>query len=210
MNFELRRCLVLAPITFASRSRLKLLGAASLALVSLMVTDLGVVATDEECTVRPRRTVELAALAKAPEGIARSLAGEAPVATPAPPPPGEPADPEVAASVAAAASELVNCYNAGDLRRIFALYSEEYLYRVWGGFAGPYPNQAQIDQAIDFLSTPTPQPVEDRIAFVSVDDVRVLPNGTVSAVVTLSSGSQLVVYRYTDGWYQLVWAYPLS
>jgi hypothetical protein len=166
-------------------------------------------AADEECTVRPRRTVELESLARAPEGIARALAGETPVATPEPPPPGEGADPEVAASVTAAVRELVDCYNAGDLRRIFALYSEEYLYTVWGGFAGPDPDQAQIDQAIAFMSTPAPQPAEARVDFLSVDDVRTLPDGRVTAIVHLNYGRQLVVFRYTDGWYQLVWSYSL-
>lgn len=202
MNLEQRR--------FARRVVVSLLGAASLVLVPLMATVPGVAAADDECTVRPRRTVELVALAKAPEGIARSLLGNAPVATPEPPAPGVTADPEVVVAVTAAAQELVDCYNAGDLRRVFALYSEAYLYKVWGGFAGPDPEQAQIDQAIAFLSTPTPQPPEARVELVSVQDVQELPDGTVSAVVNLSTGSQLVVYRYTDGWYQLVWAYPLT
>ena len=129
------------------------------------------------------------------------------MATPEPPPLGEAADPEVVASVTAAARELVACYNAGDLRRLFALYSEEYLYRVWGGFAGSDPSQAQVEQAIAFMSTPVPQPVEAKVDLLSVEDVRNHPDGTVSAIVHLSSGSQLVVFRYTDGWYQLVWSY---
>lgn len=195
----------------------KLVGRTPFAAVMLAVVALlmsfgdgrSAIATEDECTVQPRRTAELAVVARAPEGIARSLAGEAPVATPEPPPLGQAADPEVAASVAAAARELVACYNAGDLRRIFALYSEEYLYTVWGGFAGSNPDQAQIDQAIAFMSTPVPQPVESAVDLIAVEDVRILPDGRISAIVRLSSGSQLAVFRYSDGWYQLIWSYPL-
>lgn len=208
MNNVLRRFRFLMPSRLACQVKTRLFGAVWLVLTSLMVIGLGAVAKEEECSVRPRRTVELVALARAPEGIARSLAVEAPVSTPAPPA-GEPADPEVAASVTAAARELVACYNAGDLRRIFALYHEDYLYLVWGGFAGPNPNRAQIDQAIAFVSSPAPQPAGATVDFISVEDVQALPDGTVSAVVNLSTGSELVVYRYTDGWYQLVWTYPL-
>lgn len=162
------------------------------------------------CTVQPRRRRDLIALARAEPGIARDLLGETTVATPTPPPAGVAADPEIVASVTATARELAACYNAGDLRRLFALYSEEYLYTVWGGFAGANPSRAEIDQTVRFISTPAPQPESARVAFISVEDVRQLPHGEVSAIVNLSSGSTRSIFAYTDGWYQLVWAYPVA
>lgn len=168
------------------------------------------VASTEACTVQPRRERDLIRLALAPEGIARSLVTALPVATPEPPPPGVPADPEIVAAVNATAEQLVACYNAGDLKRLFALYSEEYLYIVWGGFAGPSPGRAQIREALAFMATPVPQSPGDRISLVSVQDVQELADGRVMAVLNLSTGSLLATFRYTDGWYQLDWAYSLS
>lgn len=164
--------------------------------------------TSETCTVQPRRDEDLIAVALAPEGIARALAGETPVPTPEPPAPGEPADSELVASVEATARQLVACYNAGDLRRLFALYSEDYLYKVWGGFAGPNPSRAQIREAVAFLSRPSPG--HEPVSLISVQDVQELPDGRVMAVVNLNAGSLLAVFQYSDGWYQLDWAYLLS
>ncbi|MDQ3694570.1 MAG: hypothetical protein M3464_13235 [Chloroflexota bacterium] len=162
-----------------------------------------------DCAVQPRRRRDLIDLAMASPGSARSLASGTEVAGPELPPAGVPADPEIVASVTATAREMVACYNAGDLRRLFALYSEEYLYRVWGGFAGPNPSRAELAQTLDFISRPAPQPEASRLAFIAVEDVRELPDGDVSAIVHLSSGSTRSVFAYSDGWYQLVWAHPV-
>ena len=167
------------------------------------------VASSATCIVQPRRERDLIRLALAPKGIARSLASQSPVATPEPPPPGVPADPEIVASVNATAEQLIACYNAGDLRRLFALYSEGYLYTVWGGFAGPNPSREQVREAIRFMARPVPQSLGDRISLISVQDVQELADGRVMAVLNLSTGSLLATFRYTDGWFQLDWAYPL-
>lgn len=163
----------------------------------------------EACTVQPRRERDLIRLALEPEGIARALLGQEPVATPEPPPPGKPADPEIVASVNVTAEQLVACYNSGDLRRLFALYSQDYLNTVWGGFAGPNPSREQVREAIAFMRTPVPQTPGDRISLISVQDVQELADGRVMAVLNLSTGSLLATFRYSDGWYQLDWAYPL-
>jgi hypothetical protein len=163
----------------------------------------------DECSVQPRRDQDLVTLALAPQGIAHALLSDQPMATPEPPAPGEPADPELVAAVNATARQLVACYNAGDLRRLFALYSEAYLFTVWGGFAGPNPDRQQIADAIAFISEPVPQPDDDRIELRSVQDVQELPDGRLMAVINLSDASLLTLFRYADGWYQVDWAYPL-
>ncbi|MBA2519750.1 MAG: hypothetical protein H0V24_08790 [Chloroflexia bacterium] len=181
-------------------------GIATTAASSAMLTEPEVIT---DCTVQPRRRRDLIDLAMATPGIARSLASGAEVAGPALPPAGVPADPGIVDSVTATAREMVACYNDGNLRRLFALYSEEYLFQVWGGFAGPNPSRAELEQTLDFISRPAPQPEASRLAFIAVEDVRELPDGDVSALVHLSSGSSRSVFAYSDGWYQLVWAHPV-
>jgi hypothetical protein len=163
----------------------------------------------DQCIVQPRRDQDLVTLALAPQGIAHALLSEQPVPTPEPPGPGEPANPELVASVNATARQLVACYNAGDLRRLFSLYSEAYLFTVWGGFAGPNPDRQQVADAIAFISKPVPQPDDNQLGLRSVQDVQELPDGRVMAVINLSDASLLTLFRYSDGWYQVDWAYPL-
>ena len=77
------------------------------------------------------------------------------------------------------ARELVACSNAGDILRRLALYSDERLH-----FA--YPDGPT--RALDAIAkNPLPLGLADRVALISVDDVRKLEDGRVSAEVTVEN-----------------------
>jgi copper transport protein len=125
----------------------------------------------EQCTVQPRTLQEIADLAKLP------APAEPPNATEAES--GKPADAATAQAIAATARELVACSNAGDILRRLGLYSDERLR-----FA--YPDGPT--KALEAIAkTPLPLGLADRVALVSVEDVRQLPDGRVSARVIVDN-----------------------
>ncbi len=130
-----------------------------------------------ECRVGPRSLDSLRALAATP-------AADIPPASPSPDalPEGEPADVETTAEVNAAVREWVACANSGDPLRIWALLTDELLVRQ-----GLPPNEALAE-----LATPLATPVAGVDAdfgrgIVDVGDVRLLPDGRVSVLVSLAS-----------------------
>ena len=124
----------------------------------------------DECTVAPRALEEFDALAQTP------APEEPPDATETG---GEPADEATRAAITATARELVACSNAGDILRRLALYSDERLR-----FA--YPDGPT--RALEMIAkSPLPLAEADRVALVSVEDVRQLADGRVSARMTVDN-----------------------
>jgi mono/diheme cytochrome c family protein len=124
----------------------------------------------DECTVAPRTLQEFETLAqvKAPE--------EPPDASETG---GESVDEATRSEVAATARELVACSNAGDILRRLALYSDDRLR-----FA--YPDGPT--RALEMIAeSPLPLAEAERVALVSVEDVRRLADGRVSARVTVDN-----------------------
>ncbi|MFN8590979.1 MAG: CopD family protein [Thermomicrobiales bacterium] len=125
----------------------------------------------EACQIAPRSLVEIAQLAATP-----AASEEPPNATETG---GTPADAAIQAEIKTTARELVACTNAGDILRRLALYSDARMrYAYPDG-----PNEALKAMA----ATPLPLPPLERVALVSVDDVRVLPDGRVMARVTVDN-----------------------
>ena len=123
----------------------------------------------EECTVAPRTLKDLEALALTP----------APVGTPnVAEPGGEPADAATRAAITSTAREVVACSNAGDLLRRLALYSDDRL-RLDFPDGPPAPDVS--------VTSPRPLPEAQRSALVSVEDIRQLADGRVSALVTVDT-----------------------
>jgi len=124
----------------------------------------------DECTVAPRTLEEFETLAQGP--------------TPKEPPDatetgGEPADEATRAAITATARELVACSNAGDILRRLALYSDDRLR-----FA--YPDGPT--RALEMIAkSPLPVSEAERVALVSVDDVRKLADDRISARVTVDN-----------------------
>jgi hypothetical protein len=93
------------------------------------------------------------------------------------PPEGQPADPETVDAVVATAVEIVACFNGGDLRRAFALYSDTLIESF--AAAEPLP-QEEFDA---MAGTPTAAPEDQRSSVLAVRDVVLLDDGRVGGFV---------------------------
>ncbi len=131
----------------------------------------------EQCTVEPRTIASLQALAATPEsasGHPRAPLASGGLATPV----GTPAEPAVVTGVTETVRQLIACSNAQDPLRRLALFSKASLRPSFAN--GP------SDAFVRLVATPpVPRPAAGWVALAGVDDVRVLPDGRVSAAVTL-------------------------
>jgi copper transport protein len=124
----------------------------------------------EECAVTPRTLEEFETLAQGPAPEEPPDASETG---------GDPVDDATRAAVAATARELVACSNAGDILRRLALYSDDRL-RV------AYPDGPT--RALEMIAkSPLPLAETEQVALVSVEDVRHMADGRVSARVTVDN-----------------------
>jgi copper transport protein len=124
----------------------------------------------EQCTVQPRTLDEIKALAEGPDPQQPPNATESG---------GQPVDDATRNEIVATARELVACSNAGDILRRLALYSDQRLH-----FA--YPDGPT--RALEAIAkTPLPLQLSERVALISVDDVRQLDDGRVVAEVTIDN-----------------------
>ncbi len=118
----------------------------------------------EDCTVEPRTLDEIAALAEGPAPEEPPNARERGA---------EPVDDATRAEVTATARELVASANAGDILRRLALYSDDRLR-----FAYP-DGPTRVLETI--AANPLPVALVERVALTTVDDVRWLDDGRISA-----------------------------
>ncbi len=135
-----------------------------------------------ECLVEPLSDEYLSGLAATPSGDEATSDATPEQFTP---PEGEPAgDAEVEAATATV-RELVACLNAADFRRVYALYTEDYLVQT---FAGEPVDAAQA----------TPEPTEEATqnALIGVGDVIVLEDGRLGAQVDTAGADGLQVSMY--------------
>jgi hypothetical protein len=152
------------------------------------------------CRVAPRPRANFETLRGTP-GVLSAMLNGMPPATPAPPSAGVPADERTVAGITATLETFVACTNAGDLPRVAALLSDDYYRRFFGGIDLP-----GIEQ---LFATPAPLPEAMRARIVSIDDVRILDDGRVSAVVNLNGKPTLAVFVDGEGRYLLDASYPL-
>lgn len=149
-------------------------------------------ATVGECTVPPRPVEEFAALAQASPGAAVSIPLGTPSGTPLPSEGELPADPAAVDAVVETIEQQVACLNAGDLARTTALWTDDYFHRQLGGIPG-------ADRLV--AAEPTPVPAADRARLLGVEDIQVLPDGRVSALVKSEGATSLVVLEKSGGRY---------
>lgn len=129
-----------------------------------------------ECRIAPRSIESIAsALATPVPGTPTRTRPGGEVAT------GQPADAETVAAVTALAREATACGNAGDYRRVFALYTDNGL-RVFAADRG-----MAAERLAGFLAaTPVPLP-EESWQGVRVRDVRIQSDGRVTAFIDFRS-----------------------
>jgi hypothetical protein len=139
-----------------------------------------IVPDPSECTVAPRPVSFFEELIATPPALPPdadqrfSKPGEAkrPWTLPA----GEPADPATVSAVTATLHEALACLNANDSLRFLALFSDD-MVRLFFAL-NPLP-----PEALPFLAaSPEPSPPAQRLGYLGVHDVRVLPDGRVAGL----------------------------
>jgi hypothetical protein len=164
---ERKRHLIMLVVTLASLGRGQIIAEAQNATPPVGVE----VAGAEACQVDPRSPDFILALAGTP------MAGQATSSpTPFATPDGEAADAETVEGITATMQEVVACFNAADLLRAFALFSDDYFRRLIP--EGP------VGEVFTGFLTGAPAPVT-RIGPHAILDVRVMGDGRVGALVTL-------------------------
>lgn len=128
-----------------------------------------------ECTLKPRAAEPLLGLLGTPSDEAIYAPEVEPIVVSVPV--GQPADSEIQIAITATVREHFACFNAGDVRRAFALVTDDFLRR----FAAEGSLTAQ-DIAF-FMAEPEPVPVADRTTLLAITDVSVLATGRAGAFV---------------------------
>lgn len=141
-----------------------------------------------ECQAAPRSVADLDAAAT------RVLSAPYPAATPTSVAEQTAAavDAATMAAVIAAERELVACLNTSDALRAYALYTDAGLDRLlrWSFPAGLLDPAYEWSPDFSQYSTPTPpRPNTEWLALSAVEDVRLLPDGRIAALVTIGPGS---------------------
>jgi ketosteroid isomerase-like protein len=148
----------------------------------------GEVIDPTECMVEPLTDEYLTSLAATPQaGTPQSDESSEATGSPAAftPPQGEPAGDAEVEAVNATVRELVACLNAADYRRVYALYTEDYLAM---NFAGEQQDVAEA----------TPEPTEQATenALVGVSNVIMLEDGRLGAQADLVNADELQTSLY--------------
>ncbi|MCC6703709.1 MAG: hypothetical protein IT334_02465, partial [Thermomicrobiales bacterium] len=84
--------------------------------------------------------------------------------------------------------QLAACFNAGDLLRVYALFSDE----------GLRPALFPEDVELANEATPEPLPEPDRFSEPDVTDVRVQNDGRVTAIVDFDGEDALVTFVWNE------------
>lgn len=134
------------------------------------------------CTVEPRSPDSLIALLGTPVADdVSAAAAQAPEPFVAEVPVGQPAGKEVRADIIAAVIESTACFNAGDSRRAFALFTDVFVQ-------GYVAENALTAESIGVLiADPEPVPAEVQETVLAVTDVTMLADGRVGAFVVTTS-----------------------
>ncbi|MGH2559927.1 MAG: hypothetical protein ACRDJH_12745 [Thermomicrobiales bacterium] len=133
----------------------------------------------EECTIAPRSVESLERL------MAMPIAGT-PDAFRFQPGDGEPADAETVLAITATMREVAACYNAGDALRTYALYTDAALQPALQ--PGDVERARRGEPPSGNLNTPMPL----------VEDVRLQPDGRVTAKVDFNGEKTLIVFVRSD------------
>lgn len=153
------------------------------------------------CTVSPRPLEDFFQVdVDSTDGL-KTMQGT-PIATPAPPTGGVPADPETVAAITATVNEMTACLNAGDLRRLAALLTDEQFRRLYGGVGA--------EVITSELGTPVPLPAEAQVTGLMLSEILVYPDGRVSAVATYNGITTRTIFIRAGDRYLADISYPLT
>jgi hypothetical protein len=143
-----------------------------------------------ECTVEPITYQALIDLVATPAVTEEATVESEATPTPLALPPGEPADDETVAAVEQAVQEITSCLNAGELKRVLALYSDGYLQKQ---FQGATFTEEEFEAE---LGTVTPREEGQEILVYSFGDVVITDDGRAAVIVV---GDDLTNERPASG-----------
>lgn len=156
-----------------------------------------------ECTVEPRPLADYAAISGTP-GFFVSSAQGTPIATPAPPTGGVPADAETVDEIRDTMSEWVACINDGDVRRAAALHTNEFFSYLYGGVGTRAVSQ-------DTGTPPAAISASAEVAVLqSIQDVRLLDDRRVSAITRINGRRALTLFALENGRYLIDGSFPAT
>ena len=98
--------------------------------------------------------------------------------TPVTLPDGSAVDVATEAAIRATLRELIACNNAGDSLRFVSLYSDRHLVELFGLLSWEDPS------ASEFAEPPSPLPPDEWEPMLIIEDLRLLPDGRVAALVS--------------------------
>ena len=136
-----------------------------------------------ECSVAARPRVEFEALVGLPTpslAVPRATLPAEPLSG------GATADQAVVNAISSTMRELIACINEGDLARSAALMTDDYFSQFFRGI-----DTRDVDR---IFGTPTPLPPQLQAQLKGIDDVRIVSNGQVSAVVTVNDTRNLISF----------------
>ena len=159
---------------------LNLFQAGALAQATPIAADMNVPAPDE-CQIALPETIEFPADSMRPVAATpRPIITEP--ATPFAPPVGEPADEEMVSAITATVRASVACRNAGDYARMLVFFTPNMLAELYGSPATVDP---EVLQGIQEGPRAVPEP--RRLRIDAVEEMVMLPDGRVGAVVETST-----------------------
>jgi hypothetical protein len=136
------------------------------------------VAEPGDCTVEPRPFPIW-------DGTPPTRIETAPVTSAGPfvPPEGQAVDKVVVEGITATVEESIACTNSGEIRRVLSLFSDNRVRAFFVGRGAPAPSEIE-----SILSQPpTPVPEDRRLTLMSIQDVRLLPDGRAGAIIETRS-----------------------
>jgi hypothetical protein len=144
------------------------------------------------CTVEPRTDEELDALAATPYAAsATPEAGATPTL-----PPGDPVDDQTTAALIDTLNQVTACAQAGDINRLLALYSDEYVVQhIFAREPQPIiPGRPPAEEG-----TPSPAATPGTpLAASEIHEANFLPDGRIAAEVATGDALDIVFFVQSD------------
>jgi hypothetical protein len=132
------------------------------------------------CDVTPRTAAGIREIQESWKGPHATPFSDLTLATDADLPDGEPVDPATLDAVTATLETFLACGNAGDLPRLFALFSDDFL--------ASHPEDFPPEE-LESLAATTPSPTPYPVTIAPIEQARLLPDGRVVLIADFNNES---------------------
>lgn len=151
-----------------------------------------------DCQAEPRPLEDFSAIVDATPGSFAELLEGTPIATAVPPTGGVPAEPAVVEEINTAIEQIGACTATTDVRLFSALWTDDFFRRTLSG------------TDLSNVLGATPVPIQEPIPLPVIDEVRVLPDGRITAMGRSEDGMGVFVFVESEGRYLLDDSFNLS